>query len=141
MTAVDVAAKLGGLEGLKVASDLALVGAIQEGLPTSAVDAMVDAGTLSAEEVDDLVIPRRRLAQRKQRNQRLTPEESDRLARIARITALAEETFGDGERAARWLRTPNRGLGGAVPLEMLNTGEGGIVVQQALGQIAHGVFA
>lgn len=141
MTTVDIAAKLGGLEGLKIASDLALVGAIEEGLPTSAVDAMVETGTLSAREMDELVIPRRKLAQRKQRKQRLTPEESDRLARIARITALAEETFGDEERAAHWLRAPNRGLGGAVPLEMLQTGEGAIVVQQALGQIAHGIFA
>jgi len=143
MTARDVAEKLGGNRVLRetLVSDLDLVDAIRRGLPTSSVDAVVKSGVITSSEVEYLVIPRRTLAHRKQKKQRLTAEESDRLARIARVTTLAEETFGDAERAARWLRKPNRGLGGAVPLELLGTGEGAIVVQQALGQVAHGIFA
>lgn len=123
----------------EIRSDLDFLAAVQHGLPPSAVDALVSAGILSSTEASTLVVPRRTLAHRKQKGQRLTADESDRLARIARISALTEETFQNAEKAARWLRKPNRALGGVIPLELLRTGEGGRVVQETLGQIAHGI--
>ena len=143
MSAAEVMERLGGRSVLRqqIRSDLELVEALRDGLPPGAVDALVSAGTLSPFEVENLVIPRRTLAYRKQKKQRLTPEESDRLARIARVAAFAEETLGDAEKAARWLRKPNRALGGGVPLEMLRTGEGARVVVETLGQIAYGIAA
>lgn len=141
MTAVEVTEKLGGSAVLEeeIESDLDLLEALREGLPAEAVDAAIRAGTLTAREAERLVIPRRTLAHRKQKNQRLTPEESDRLTRIARISAFAEETFANPEKAARWLRKPNRALAGAVPLELLRTGEGARIVEETLGQIAYGI--
>jgi len=41
---------------------------------------------------------------------------SDRLSRLARIVALAEDYLGDPERAARWLKRPNQALGVAYRL-------------------------
>ncbi len=143
MTVMEIMGRLGGSQVLdrEIRSDLELVEMLRDGLPTSVVDAVIRGGTLTPQEVETLVIPRRTLAHRKQKEQRLSPEESDRLARIARISALAEETFQNPEKAARWLRKPNRGLSGAVPLDLLTTGEGGRLVEQTLGRIAHGIFA
>lgn len=101
---------------------------------------MVHSGILSADEADRLVIARRTLAARKARGQDLTRDESDRLARIARVNAVALEQFGNAEKSSRWLRKPNRALGGRVPLDLLATGEGARVVEETVMRIAHGIF-
>ena len=143
MTSTTIAERLGGASVLRqeIGSELDLVEALQEGLPTAAVDALLESGGITRDEIYQLVIPRRTLALRRQRAQRLTPEESDRLTRVARILGDAEETFGDPEKARRWLRKANRGLGGQVPLELLATEAGARLVEQVLLRISHGVFA
>ena len=62
-------------------------------------------------------------------------------ARVARVQTAADEAFGNPEKAYRWLRKPNRGLGGQVPLELLSTEAGARVVEQALERIVHGISA
>lgn len=143
MTIMEITERLGGSQVLdqEIRSDLDLVELLREGLPTAVVDAVVRGGTLTSQEVENLVIRRRTLAHRRQKKQRLSREESDRLARIARISVQADETFQNPEKAARWLRKPNRGLSGAVPLELLRTGEGARLAETALGRIAHGILA
>ena len=143
MTTAAIAERLGGHRVLhrEIRTDLDLVGALQHGLPAGATDALLAAGGITAEELYRIVIPRRTLALRRQKDQPLTPEESDRLARVARVLSTADETFGDPEKVYRWLRKPNRGLGGQVPLELLATEAGARVVEQALERISHGIFA
>lgn len=139
MTVAELAEALGvGEAGIR--SELDLLDAVSRGLPTVAVDAVVHSGVLSADEADRLVIGRRALAARKARGQDLTRDESDRLARIARVNAVALEQFGSAEKAGRWLRKANRALGGRVPLELLATGEGARVVEETVMRIAHGLF-
>jgi putative toxin-antitoxin system antitoxin component (TIGR02293 family) len=142
-TGVDVAKWLGGRKWLKrsVRSDFDLVRLVQGGVPTAALEALVKRGDLTAQEVERYVIPRRTLAHRKRRRQPLSREESDRLARVARIFAVAQETFQDREKAATWLRRGNRALGGAPPVELLDTDGGARVVEQTLDRIAYGVFS
>ena len=122
-------------------SDLEWVRAVEEGLPTEAVEAAIEQGVLSWNDVQKLVLPRRTFSHRKARSNRLTPEESDRLLRLLRTIAKARDTFQDEEKAHRWLRKPNRALGGAVPFEMLRTASGARLVEQVLGRIAHGVYS
>jgi putative toxin-antitoxin system antitoxin component (TIGR02293 family) len=126
--------------GANVETPLEWVGVLEGGFPTQSVDAVIEAGVLSREEAEDLVIPRRTLSHRKQREQHLTLEESDRLARIVRVSARAAETFGDEDNARGWLRDANGALGGATPLSLLRTGEGAVLVEQILGRIDHGIF-
>ena len=140
MTVLDVAESLGMADG-GIRSDLDLVEAVRHGLPTTVVDAVVRTGILTSDEVDRLVISRRDLAERTERGRPLSPAESDALVRIVRVFVIARENFGETEKAARWLRTPNQGLGGAVPLELLDTGEGARVVEEAILRLAHGIFA
>jgi len=143
MSALAVAQKLGGKKVLKadLTSDLDLAQAIHDGLPTRAADAVLASGLLEPAELYELVIPRRTLAHRKEKRQRLTPEQSDRLARVVRVIARAEEALGDEDKAARWLRKPNRGLAGRHPIELLDSDVGARMVEQLLTRIEHGVYS
>jgi putative toxin-antitoxin system antitoxin component (TIGR02293 family) len=51
---------------------------------------------------------------------------------------LAKCYLGDDETARRWLRRPNRALGGRTPLESLDTELGARLVENVLGRIAYG---
>lgn len=143
MTARAVAQKLGGTKVLKreVRSDLDLVDAIQGGLPTGAVDEVLRSGLFQPAELYQIVVPRRTLAHRKEKRQPLSPEQSDRLARLVRLAERAEEALGDRERAAHWLRQPNRALQHKRPLDLLESDLGARMVERALGRIEHGVYS
>jgi uncharacterized protein (DUF2384 family) len=52
---------------------------------------------LTPAELDRIVLPRKTLANRRKLGT-LTPEQSDRLVRVARVIAAAEETFGSREK-------------------------------------------
>jgi putative toxin-antitoxin system antitoxin component (TIGR02293 family) len=62
-------------------------------------------------------------------------------ARVARVTVRAEEALGDRAKAERWMRAPNRALGGARPLDLLESDGGMREVERVLGRIEHGVFS
>jgi putative toxin-antitoxin system antitoxin component (TIGR02293 family) len=79
-----------------------------------------------------------RSLQRRRRSGRLARYESDRLYRLARIVAIANEYLGDHERALRWLKHPNRALGGLAPVAAMDTELGGRQVESILGRIAYG---
>ena len=111
------------------------------GLPVSLTDALLDARFVSRDELERLVIPRRTLAYRRARRQRLSPEESDRVLRIIHIVTRADEVFGDHDKAHTWLRRPNRGLRGLRPIELLDTDGGTEAVDTVLGRIEYGVFS
>ena len=64
--------------------------------------------------------------------------ESDRLYRLARIVALAKHYLGNEEAAHRWLKRPNRALGGRTPLALIDTELGARAVENVLGRIAYG---
>lgn len=142
MTTASVAETLGGTHilGEAIRSPLDWIEALENGLPPEAVDAAIQGGILIREEAEEYVIPRRTLSHRRHKNQRLTLGESDRLSRIARLTARAADTFGNQNAAVAWLREPNGGLGGTIPLELLRSGEGAILVEQILIRIDHGVY-
>jgi putative toxin-antitoxin system antitoxin component (TIGR02293 family) len=120
--------------------DLGLVGAVREGLPVRMVDEVLDAGKLTAAELDRLALPRKTLAHRRALG-RLSAEQSDRLVRILRVIGEAEATFTNPEKARRWLRRPTSALAGNAPLDLLDTEVGARRVEVLLGRIAHGIAA
>jgi len=65
----------------------------------------------------------------------------ERIARLARVTARAEEVLGDRPKAHRWLWTQVRGLGMRRPIELLGTEPGTELVLQTLGQLEYGLYA
>lgn len=60
-------------------------------------------------------------------------------ARLHHIWQLAEATFEDSGKAARWLRRPLMVLGKKAPIELVVTEEGGRLVENILARIAWGV--
>ena len=50
------------------------------------------------------------------------------------------DVVGSREHTMKWLESPQRGIGGAVPLEHARTATGLAEVEQLLGRIEHGVY-
>lgn len=133
---------IGGPKVLKsrVASQFDLIRAVRSGLPVRSVSVLIRSGRLSLAEIDRVVLPRKTLAHRETIGS-LTADQSDRLVRVARVLAAAEETFGSRATAHAWLRRPTAALAGEAPLELLDTEEGAREVESLLGRIAHGIAA
>ena len=119
---------------------MGMVRLVRRGLPIGAVQFVLDTGRLTLAELDQIVLPRKTLANRRKLGT-LTPEQSDRLVRVARVLAAAEETFGDRAKASTWLRRPTSSLAGERPLDLLDTDEGARAVETLLGRIGHGIAA
>jgi putative toxin-antitoxin system antitoxin component (TIGR02293 family) len=78
---------------------------------------------------------------RRKASGRLTSDESDKVVRYARLLGQAARTFDGAEEARQWLKTPQRGLGGAVPLDYAQTEAGAREVEKLLGRIDYGVYS
>jgi putative toxin-antitoxin system antitoxin component (TIGR02293 family) len=96
---------------------------------------------LTDQEIAQFVIPARTQRHRRARRERLTVEESDRLVRLARLQALAEDVLGDAGKANRWLRERLPILDGKRPLDVGETEAGARVVEQILAKIDWGAAA
>lgn len=129
--------KLGATE---LQSDQDLERLVEQRLPLSSVESLTSHG-LSDDEIYKYVVPRRTLVHRRSKREPLTHDESDRAVRIARITSLAEEIFGDDAKAGRWLRKPKIRFDGRTPMEVLRTEAGARLVEEMLLQLDYGIFA
>jgi putative toxin-antitoxin system antitoxin component (TIGR02293 family) len=127
-----------GVSALRSDRDLARL--VEERLSLASVESLSHHG-MSDEEIYSLIVPRRTLVHRKTRRESLTHDESDRAVRIARITALAEEVFGNDAKAARWLRKAKSRFEERSPLEMLRTEAGARLVEEMLLQLDYGFAA
>lgn len=85
-------------------------------------------------------ISERTFHRRQQQGEPLTPEETDRILRIARVAGEAERVFGDAQKSRRWLARENALLG-AAPLSLLATDAGSRDVEAELLRIDWGDFA
>jgi putative toxin-antitoxin system antitoxin component (TIGR02293 family) len=132
--------KLGGEKVLRrrFSNDGDLRDAIREGFPPAVVEQVMRASGLTLKELAGALDLSPRSLQRRRRSGRLASHESDRLYRMARIVALANESLGDHARATRWLKRPNRALNGLAPLEAIDTELGARQVENILGRIAYG---
>lgn len=142
MGTADVVHALGGPAVLKgVTSEDDLRERLREGLPYQAFEAMRTGFGLSSRDLSAVLgVPERTLARRKAQR-RLRPDESDRLVRLARVAAYAEEVLGDRRKASEWLHAPNRALGNDSPVQRLDTDVGARQIESVLGRIAHGVYS
>jgi putative toxin-antitoxin system antitoxin component (TIGR02293 family) len=65
---------------------------------------------------------------------------SDRLYRLSKILAVAEEVLAGPEQAMSWLRRAQPALSGQVPLDLLVTQAGADEVETLLRRIDYGVY-
>jgi putative toxin-antitoxin system antitoxin component (TIGR02293 family) len=141
----DVAAVLGGRKvlGKKVHGAMDLARLIETGFPEPVLErvknalGLTDRETAKVLRVSEKTIGRLRGAP----SRRLSPAASDRLYRIARLFALAEEVLERADAARDWLREPQAGLGNRSPLELMGTEAGSREVEDLLLRIEHSVLS
>ncbi len=136
----QVGRKLWGEAAAVPASDADLALSVLHCLPLAALKGVVRSG-FSEAEIDQFIIPQRTRRHRAERGGTLTVDESDRTVRLLRVQTIAEDVFGELDRAARWLRRPLGELRGETPLVVSQTEAGARVVEAILAKIAWGAAA
>jgi putative toxin-antitoxin system antitoxin component (TIGR02293 family) len=77
----------------------------------------------------------------KRRRERLSPAESERTERLARVVATAEDVWQDREQAKRFLTTPHPEIGGKTPLDAALTELGARLAEEVMARIVYGLPA
>ncbi len=121
-------------------SEQELAQAVAQGLPPTVVEQLLEAG-LSRAELHQLVLPQRTLSHRIHKGQPLAQIEADRAVRVAWLLALAEQVFGDNDKALHWLRAPKTKFAGKSPLDLMTTELSAKLVEEELIRIDEGYFA
>ena len=118
-----------------------LIRRIQKGLPFSDLKGLQDSIDMPFEQLAAKLAISRSTLQRRKAAGRLSPDESDKVMRFSRLLEHATSVFGDVDKARAWLKFPQRGLGGAVPLDYAETEIGAREVDNLLGRIDYGVYS
>ena len=116
----------------KVASEAALASAIATGLPVAVVQHLIDLG-MPEEEIYRF-IPRRTLQRRVKAKALLTPEESERIERVAAVFGVATRVFGNAEQALHWLLRPKHQFDNRRPIDLIHSYTGARMVEERLLQ-------
>jgi putative toxin-antitoxin system antitoxin component (TIGR02293 family) len=117
-----------------------LIRRIQKGLRFSELETLQSTIDLPFEQLAAKLAISRSTLQRRKAAGRLSPDESDKVMRLSRLLEHATNVFGHVEKARAWLKFPQRGLGGAVPLDYAETEVGAREVDNLLGRIDYGVY-
>ena len=126
--------------GVAPQTEFDLAEIVEHGLPTGSLALLKEKG-LSFSEISEIVISPRTLKHRKARGEHLSHEETDRMVRVARIVALADNVLGNHAKALLWLRTADDRMSGRNPLSMLQTEAGGRLIEGMLWQVDEGVYS
>src|SRR5213594_4719836 len=118
-----------------------LIRQIQKGLRFSELETLQSTIDLPFEQLAAKLAISRSTLQRRKATGRLSPDESDKVMRFSRLLEHATNVFGDIEKARAWLKFPQHGLGGAVPLDYAETEVGAREVDDLLGRIDYGVYS
>jgi putative toxin-antitoxin system antitoxin component (TIGR02293 family) len=118
-----------------------LIRKIQKGLRFSELETLQNSIDLPFEQLAAKLAISRSTLQRRKAAGRLSPDESDKVMRLSRLLEHATKVFGDVEKARAWLKHPQYGLGGAVPLDYAETEIGAREVDNLLGRIDYGVYS
>jgi len=118
-----------------------LIRQIQKGLGFSELETLQNSIDLPFEQLAAKLSISRSTLQRRKAAGRLSPDESDKVMRLSRLLEHATKVFGDIEKARTWMKFPQRGLGGAVPLDYAETEVGAREVDNLLGRIDYDVYS
>ena len=135
----DIVGLFGDRRGANGAPDIKR--AIRAGLPYTALESLASLLELTQRDISAVLGAAPRTLARRKRQRRLSPIESDRLYRLARILQSAAATLGNVNKARAWLGRPNRALGGMTPLSVLDTEIGARQVEDVLTRINYGMYA
>ncbi len=118
-----------------------LIRKIQKGLRFTELETLQNSIDLPFEQLAAKLSISRSTLQRRKAAGRLSPDESDKVIRYSRLVRQAADFFGDIVKARAWLKHPQYGLGGAVPLDYARTETGAREVENLLGRMKYGVYS
>lgn len=126
------------LLGVSAPDQRTAIDRLLDGLPASGWQRLATAVNLSDQQLADAVRISISTLTRRKKEGRFTPEESDRLLRLAELVARASEVFTSRERVHAWFTTPNQQLGGSAPLDYSRTSIGAAEVHRVLERVLDG---
>lgn len=141
--AARIADVLGGAKVLKrdIRSLAELAAMVKHGLPKIAVRVVakhLQSDTRGISQLMDRLVPK---ATYKRRKSVLSPVESERIERLARVIATAEYVWDDPEAARQFLHTPHPLLEQQTPCDAAMTELGARHVEEILWKIFYGIPA
>ena len=136
-----IAGVLGGEKVLKrdICTLAELAATVQQGLPKSAlrvVASHIHKDSQAILNLMDRLVPK---ATYKRRQHVLSPAESERIERLARVIATAEYIWDDAEAARQFLQTPHTLLERQTPCDVTMTELGARRVEEILWKIFYGL--
>lgn len=129
------------LLGVRAPYQRQAIDAILAGLPAIAWQRVAEALQLSDKQLASVVGISVTTLYRRKKEGTFTPDESDRLSRLASLAAQAATVFTSRHGANAWFTRPNEQLGGETPLEYAKTSVGAVEVQRVLARILDGAPA
>lgn len=118
-----------------------LINLIHHGLPFEELDSLQNSIGVTRQQLVQLIGISKATLHRRMSDGKLGALESERVVRFAKLMGRAVAVFASEENARQWLRSPQFGLGGAVPLEFAQTEMGAREVEDLLGRIEYGVYS
>jgi putative toxin-antitoxin system antitoxin component (TIGR02293 family) len=137
---IDPVANVLGVSKRQRRTGLGLVDTIMNGLPVKAVDRVASAVAPGDANFRFRIVPKATLERRKKSPRaRLTIEEGDRVARVAKVWSAATDVWGSEEAARAFLFRPHMLLAGRKPIDVaLGTDLGARLVEDILGRLKFG---
>ncbi len=136
MAGADLSATLGLKENMGGTN---LMARLKRGLPVSALERVSRLINPAEPNFKHRIVSKATLARRKTSHRSLTPEESYRVARLARVWEVALDVWGDESDAREFLLKPHAMLDGISPIDAtLQTSFGAREVESILGGLKYG---
>lgn len=136
---------------LFLASPTEYISVVRAGVPAKQVETLAKAMNFSRESLyDALHIPASTIGRKLQKDQLLSSEQSERLLGIERLIGQVQtmvnesgdpENFDAGLWLGEWVNRPLPALGGAKPVEFMDTVNGQMLIARLLGQMQSGAYA
>ncbi|HWW08487.1 type II toxin-antitoxin system Xre/ParS family antitoxin [Collimonas sp.] len=126
----------------KPMAGFAAVKVIREGYPAQVLKAASSFLGVSDARIQTIAQVPATTASRLEKNQsKIDSAATERVYRMGTVTRMAIEVFADKDSAIEWMRRPNRALGDAAPLDLMDTEPGAVAVRQVLNAIETGGVA
>lgn len=133
---------LGISDSIKLSSAIDLAEVVRQGLSIESFRRVASYYKLSDTQMSKVVGTSIRTIVRLQKEDKpLNSAWSDRVYRLARVAAQAQDVFESADTATSWLKRPNRGLNGHAPVDLLDTDAGTEQVVELLDRIEYGVYS
>jgi putative toxin-antitoxin system antitoxin component (TIGR02293 family) len=127
-----------GVPRTRSGEPLGVADLVETGLPVSALERLAHMLAAGDARFKHRIVPKATLERRRRAKRPLTSEEGDRVARLAKVFAMANSVFRDEGKVRDFLGRPHTMLKGRSPVEVaLATGPGADAVVNLIGRAAY----